>query len=371
MPSRRQFLKSAALAAGGAFLPGCSDDIGARQYADAVREAWRHSEPMPTETAALYRELVRYASLAPSSHNTQCWSFAPGVGVIAIKPDLARRCPVVDPDDHHLFVSLGCAAENLAQAALANGLQAEFSFDPVEGAMRAMLAPTRPVVTTLYQAIPKRQTSRSDYDGRPVPRADLALLERAGQGEGVAVTLLSDPDRRERVLDLVLQGNSAQMADPAFVSELKQWIRFNDYSAVVSGDGLYAPASGNPQLPSWLGGLMFDLFFRVGSENDKHARQLRSSAGIAVFHSTADDPAHWLEVGRCYERFALQATVLGIRTAFVNQPVEVAGLRPQMATELGLGSRRPDLVVRFGYGPERPRSLRRKVGEVIIKGMCM
>jgi hypothetical protein len=27
-----------------------------------------------------------------------------------ILPDLSRRCPAVDPDDHHLFVSLGCAA---------------------------------------------------------------------------------------------------------------------------------------------------------------------------------------------------------------------------------------------------------------------
>jgi hypothetical protein len=36
---------------------------------------------------------------------------------IVILPDLSRRCPVVDPDDHHLYVSLGCAAENILQAA--------------------------------------------------------------------------------------------------------------------------------------------------------------------------------------------------------------------------------------------------------------
>jgi hypothetical protein len=90
-----------------------------------------------------------------------------------------------------------------------------------------------------------------------------------------------------------------------------------------------------------------------------------------VFHSERQEAAQWLEVGRCFERFALQATALGVRTAFVNQPVEVAGLRPRLAAELGLGTRRPDLVLRFGYGPEMPRSLRRNTGEVILKGMCM
>ncbi|MCL6751345.1 hypothetical protein KBT16_10350 [Nostoc sp. CCCryo 231-06] len=40
----------------------------------------------------------------------------------------------------------------------------------------------------------------------------------------------------------------------------------------------------------------------------------------------------------------------------MNQPVEVSALRPQFASYLGIGDRRPDLVVRFGYGTETPRS---------------
>jgi len=65
---------------------------------------------------------------------------------------------------------------------------------------------------------------------------------------------------------------------------------------------------------------------------------------------------NWVEVGRCYERFALQATVLGIRKAFLNRPVEVAALRTAFAASLGLTGQRPDLVVRFGRGPVLPRS---------------
>jgi hypothetical protein len=70
-------------------------------------------------------------------------------------------------------------------------------------------------------------------------------------------------------------------------------------------------------------------------------------------------------VGRCYERFALQATALGIRNAFVNQPVELQSIRPQFARAIGLASQRPDLVVRFGRGPSVPYSMRRPVPDVL------
>jgi hypothetical protein len=85
-----------------------------------------------------------------------------------------------------------------------------------------------------------------------------------------------------------------------------------------------------------------------------------------VFVSDANDKAHWIEAGRCYERFALQATALGIRNAFLNQPVEVVSIRPQFASALGLGSQRPDLVVRFGRGPAMPLSMRRPVQAVLL-----
>lgn len=41
-------------------------------------------------------------------------------------------------------------------------------------------------------------------------------------------------------------------------------------------------------------------------------------------------------MGRCYERSALQTAALGIHNAFLNQPVEVAALRPTLSTHLGL-----------------------------------
>ena len=85
-----------------------------------------------------------------------------------------------------------------------------------------------------------------------------------------------------------------------------------------------------------------------------------------MFVAEASDKEHWVETGRCYERFVLAATAMGVRTAMLTQPVEVSSLRPQFAAAIGIGTRRPDLVVRFGHGPEMPRSLRRSVDAVIV-----
>jgi len=97
-------------------------------------------------------------------------------------------------------------------------------------------------------------------------------------------------------------------------------------------------------LPPWLGRRLFDL----------------------VFVSAVDDKTHWIEAGRAFERFALQATALGIRTAHLNQPVEVPGLRAELARAIGITRGRPDLLVRFGRGPELPRALRRPIEAVMV-----
>jgi len=110
---------------------------------------------------------------------------------------------------------------------------------------------------------------------------------------------------------------------------------------------------------------MFDMVFGAKTENDKYARQLRSSAGVAVFVSEREDKEHWVRAGRACQRFALQATALDLKVAFMNQPVEVASMRPELAALIGMTGRRPDIVMRFGYGPALPFSARRTVEAVL------
>jgi len=198
-----------------------------------------------------------------------------------------------------------------------------------------------------------------------VATESLRLLEQAGTADGVSILLITDRAEIAKLADYVVEGNSAQIRDKAFMDELKAWLRFNECEAVTSMDGLFAGAFGKPSLPGWLARLLLPFVFTERGENHKYRAHIQSSAGIAVFVSEHNDRAHWINAGRAYQRFALQATTLELKHAFINQPVEVPRLRQQIASYLGLGERRPDLLVRFGAGPELPRSLRRPVVHVI------
>lgn len=332
-----------------------------KETADATQKIREH---LSLDPSAL--DIVRFATLAPNGHNAQPWKFSVEKERITIMPDLSRRTPIVDPDDHHLFISLGAAAENLAIAGAARGRHGQPRFESAgNGSIIFAHEGGAPVLSPLFDAIRHRQSTRANYDGRSVSSFDLNLLANTASVPGVDLVLLTDRRRIDQVRDLVMTGNTAQMADPAFVRELKHWLRFNPRQAMNAGDGLYSVASGNPALPSWLGPVAFDWLSTSDSQNKSYADQINSSAGIAVFAGTTEDPLHWVSVGHACQRFALQATVLGLKCAFINQPVEVASLRSDLAALSGLPGRRPDLVMRFGYGPTLPRSMRRPVASVI------
>lgn len=360
--SRRNFLVASGAASGATLVGGCSG--GGMSAYDKASVALR--APLPQEPAL--EDLVRFATLAPNSHNTQPWKFRPGPDSVEILPDLARSTPVVDPDDHHVFVSLGCAAENLLIAGHARGRPGEVAINPAGKASSIGIALGRgaAVDRELCDAIPLRQSTRSDYDGQPLSADDLRSLEQAAGLPGVETLFITDRAKMDGVLEHVIAGNSAQCDDPAFVRELKQWIRFNPAAALARRDGLFAACSGNPTGPDWLGSILFDVFFSKKSENAKYTGQMRSSAGVVVFVADLEDEQGWINVGRSFQRFALQATALGVRHAHLNMPVEVAAMREDFARSLGIAGKRPDLVIRFGKAPAMPMSLRRPVSDVLV-----
>jgi len=93
----------------------------------------------------------------------------------------------------------------------------------------------------------------------------------------------------------------------------------------------------------------------------------KSSTGIVIFFSAANDPQDWFNARRAYLRFALQATIDGVKNAFIIQAVEVPDVRRELQDYLEIGDGRRILVVRFGFGPSMPRSLRRPTKIVIVR----
>ncbi len=309
-------------------------------------------------------QLVRYATLAANSHNTQPWIFETTADSIRIRPDPSRRCQVVDPEDRHLTASLGCATQNLDLAARAAGLNADIAFEPATRSVVAQLTDRSSEASPSFEAIPERQSTRAPFDPAPLPNEILRRLESAAKGPGVRVRVLTDRGDLSALKDFVIAGNTAQCNNPEFTAELRDWVRFNQTHAAETRDGLYVGTSGNPATPRWLGRTLFPFVFTPGSENPRYVAQLDGSAGAVVLFAEHDEPEGWFAVGRASQRFQLQATVEGVRTSFVNQPVEVPDVRPEFANWLREGLR-PALVLRFGLGPKLEPSLRRPVSAVL------
>jgi len=182
---------------------------------------------------------------------------------------------------------------------------------------------------------------------------------------GIALHFVLERAGLETVLRYVSAGNLAQYADSAFVSELIHWLRFTRKEALASLDGLYSGASGNPQVPRWLG-QMFVSNTKPQRQADADAQKLRSSSGAVVIVSTSDDRAAWVCTGQVYQRLALELTALGLKSAFLNQPIEVASVRGQFQSALNLQQGLPQLLVRYGYANPLPSSLRRPVQDLLI-----
>lgn len=313
-------------------------------------------------------ELVRLATLAASSHNTQPWRFVLDPNRIQIHADLDRRCPVVDPDDAHLWRSLGCAAENIVLGASLQGLSARVRL--ADGAVQIDLTSAESVAANaLATVIPNRQSCKAPYDGKPLGKEDLQLLEEAGGDSGARVVLVQKRRHMLAIADLVAEGNQRQLADKAFRSELIGWMRFSDREAIATGDGLAGRVLGMPSVPRWLGRILVSLIL-TGPRQAKADRNLiQTSSAVAVIVASGDNPEAWIAAGRASQRLQLQATARGIASTFLNQPVEVANLRPRLESLLDLmPGESAHLLLRLGHGPRRPYSLRRSLDEVMHPG---
>ncbi len=315
---------------------------------------------------AQMRKIVHYATLAASSHNSQPWKFTVKQKTIEIHPDYSRRLPVVDPNDRELWMSLGCALENLIIGASATGFSCHVTYPDSADYIAVSLTDDTAVSSALVDAIALRQNTRSAYDGKKVPSKDVDQLQSIPLEPGIGLSWILDDSVLKTTADYVGQGNLIQWADHAFVDELISWLRFNKREALDTYDGLFTSCSGNPVLPGWLGRL-FVSKAKPSNQSEADVSKLLGSSGAVVITSTSEDRTQWVRTGQVYERLALKMTSLNIKSALLNQPIETTSLRPQLQSALGLGKSAPELLLRFGYAASTPVSLRRPVEQVLFE----
>lgn len=306
--------------------------------------------------------LVQAASLAPSSHNTQPWLFRIHDRTVELLADRTRALPVNDPEDRELTISCGCALFNLRAAAAAANLEAKVELLPDAAdsdlLARVRLTPAadaRPLAD-LGAAMTGLRTYRERFAATAVDPKMLRSLAEAVASEGATLTVLEVDSQRHDAAALVAEGDAVQWADPSWRRELAAWMHPRR-----RGDGLTLPALAVPVAQVVV--RTFDMGRGVAAKD----RQLADESPVlAVLCTEGDRPRDWLMAGLALQRLLLVGVQCGLQASYLNQPVQVAALRPKLQQITG----RPgyaQLLLRIGV-PTRalPAAPRRPLADIMV-----
>lgn len=315
--------------------------------------------------------LIRYAVLAPSSHNSQPWRFLVGDGTVDVWPEYTRALPRSDTNHRQLYISIGCALENLLIAADYFGFTASVQYIADERgdvAARVSFATNGTCNNTtdhLVHSIPKRHTNRSKYSEN-LPEGEFLSYIRSLAGSLDRIHIVSNKDQKDPLANVLVDAGIAAMNDRGFREELSRYVKnnFTTSSVGMPGFTLGVPTPLSLILPSLLRRLNMN---KAAKKQD--LKLLRSHTPALVVLSTKDDEkSDWIRAGRLYEEIALEAERSGVRTAPMAAAVQIGEFYKKIQGILG-SDFRPQMVFRLGYSaksmPHSPRLIHQEVTEPV------
>lgn len=319
---------------------------------DMTRSVWDVSAadfPADGPIDAKAEFALRYAILAPSSHNSQPWRFAVDGPEVVVEVDESRWLEVADEDRRELFLSVGCALENLLIAADHFGLDPALDYSEPDGedphvATVTLEADGGPATASndrptppegAFDTIPDRRTSHEPFEDRDVPRETLDRIEAAGEAVGVETHRIDADDLKREIGELQYEADERQMADPEYRKELGHWI----------GSG----ALGDSWLKARIGQLAVTHLDLGEREGEKNATLVSNAPVLELLATPDDDRIARVEAGRAFERMALVAAAEGVAVHPISQILEVPDLKETLADAVGIDDATIQHLFRLGY----------------------
>ena len=307
---------------------------------------------------------LRYAILAPSAQNAQPWRFRVAGGKVEVFADPTRSLPVMDPNQRQLAIGCGAAICNLHIALKRFGFEGELTLLPrpdclAEIAPGKHLAPTEEVLE-LFDAIKIRRTNREPFSERPVSFEIADKWRDAAKAHGVRFVRLL-PEQKQRAAELIAEGDRLQLSDKDFRTELAKWTAVSEDRP----DGIPVHKKGFGEVSKRAAPLIIRTFDRGDKVAAQEQELATHSPVLAVFATDEDRPESWLNCGIALERVLLIAASHGISASYLNQPLELAVLRPMFAEIIG-DELYPQLIVRLGFGPGVEPTPRRGLEDTLL-----
>lgn len=393
---RRQVLKGAGavivlVAAGGVWR--AYDQGVFRAGSGLAYEPWTDWRSVPSEGGAA---LVRAGILASNPHNTQPWLFRATAHQIEVYADEARNLGSFDPYLREMHLGLGCAVENMALAAEANGYTPDVTLsegtlgpipDEPGSALVARIdlaaASARTSSLALYEAIGRRHTNRHAYEADRAlpPEAIEALRKMAADDAEIDVDIVTTEPDKARCRAAIVQATEAIIEDEQMVHASDAWFRHSWSDIQDLRDGVTLDAAGLAPVMTSLAKMMpspspeTNHSYWLDATRDTHVATAPAFGFITV--RDLYDKAQTLRAGRVWQRMHLWATTQRLAMQPLNQPVEwidrerQLGRASQMAHTLaeivGDPKRKPTFAFRVGYAVrDADPSPRRPLEQVLI-----
>jgi hypothetical protein len=290
--------------------------------------------------------LLRFAVLAPSSHNSQPWRFLLNEHAITIAPEPKRFLPVSDPRNRNLYIALGCAIENILIAADYCGLSVQMNDTQAEGRfaltmnfMQATKEGTSP--DHLVFSIPKRRMNRNAYHNI-LP--DLSFLDalKSYAPDDVRLDVISDPKRKAEIAVAMIDIREQSFADQHFRTEMAAYKRNNLTRSFL---GIPGATMGFGLLKSFVAPWVIKKFNVITAlRKEELAMLVEHTPAIAVVSTTTDTEKDWMWTGRLFQRIALEAARRDIQVAASAAPLDPRVMQEKLGTTLY-----PQLFFRIGY----------------------
>lgn len=253
--------------------------------------------------------LVCYASLAPSTHNSQPWKFLISKNKIYLKPEMSRWLRYSDPSGRQMWLSIGCALENLCIAADFFGYKTHVEFHEDRNLVQIYLERElagRFDDQHLIFSIPRRTTNRSHH---LMEKINYSFLKNLSGDDRVSVKFFDSDEDMEKFAKSTASGTINAFNNKKFRTELSGYLK-NNFTGSRVGMPLYGMEM--PDTVSLIAPLV-SRFLNMGNVFANKIVKLfdTGTSGVVAFGTVADDKKSWFDVGRVFERSALFATQSG------------------------------------------------------------
>lgn len=340
------------------------------QQRELFRVIPKSAFPFGGSSACRYEFLLKYAILAPSSHNSQPWLFEINHDAVDLYADRTRALPVVDPEDRAMTISCGAALEFLCVSARHFGYVPHVDFrntddDPDFLASFSFGERRDPdaIENAMFYAIPRRRTNRMVFESSIVADDAIEQFKMLAECDNVNLHTVTVKSDRIEIGRLIAKGDRIQASDPRFRRELAAWVHANRSQ---TNDGMPGYAFGVNDLPSVLGPLIVRTFDWGKGQAAKDEQLAIGSPLLACLVTSHDTKSDWLNTGRALAKILLMLTHHGLSASFLNQPIEVTDLRSELKTKLDTEGY-PQILLRIGYGPHGRFTPRRPIEEILLK----